>query len=435
MSSDHRFRRNHLVFAGTVMLVLTGGISVSLAIQERSPARSHSTLRTIEDSALRTSGQDYVRPNSQRLDSKPPSSILQGSAGQGSAGQDSSRREGASRSSSSSRVRDAALHRWGKPRSAMIVRPVAYHQPIPQEADASSLVEIPFKRIEPRQQTINQLQHNQLQHNQGSAQPTIQQRQQFHIENPPQATAHRYSTANSPTPLQGTTRGASAYTHPPAGVPTGTSSGFGHIQQGADEPEIRYKDTFENRHDEALATANPQGRPSRFTDRIGPGLRGRYTAHDRQPTATEKLIMRDAEIRLLRSQLSKLRSENVTLRSELKLTVDVLNRTHIALSESESQIISLTNENNGLKDGFRALTIEFSKSETEVERLLKQLRTLVNQELSDQSRFDAGMNSDPGSSSLRGLNPAEQRRIDPNLNDREMIKGPVPGTEMLPSPK
>ncbi|MEE2641914.1 MAG: hypothetical protein VX768_14900 [Planctomycetota bacterium] len=173
------------------------------------------------------------------------------------------------------------------------------------------------------------------------------------------------------------------------------------------------------------------GSSKRFSNTIGAKLDNQLVSPPQAVTASERVLMQSDEIDRLTLLVQQLQTEKSTLQKELRLTVAALNQTNFALSESESQIISLNEENLLLKDKFRTLAQEYSRSETEVENLLKQLRDFVVQEL----RAVPAPVLEKNIPRLRATQPETIMLPSNGANSVNSRQGPVSGTEQLPSPK
>ena len=172
------------------------------------------------------------------------------------------------------------------------------------------------------------------------------------------------------------------------------------------------------------------GSSKRFSNTIGAKLDNQLVSPPEAVTASERVLMQSDEIDRLTLLVQQLQAEKSTLQKELRLTVAALNQTNFALSESESQIISLNEENLLLKDKFRTLAQEYSRSETEVENLLKQLRDFVVQEL----RAVPTPVLEENIPRLRGSQPERILRPGNGTNSVNSDQGAVSGTELLPKP-
>lgn len=105
-------------------------------------------------------------------------------------------------------------------------------------------------------------------------------------------------------------------------------------------------------------------------------------------------------------------ADNKVLKNELTLTTQALTQTNIAFDELQNQMISVTQQNRSLKVKFEELADTYSRSETEIQQMLNQLRKYVSNELN-------AANVSSGS-------PSTNQMVEP---------GALPNSELLPSPK
>jgi chromosome segregation ATPase len=128
--------------------------------------------------------------------------------------------------------------------------------------------------------------------------------------------------------------------------------------------------------------------------------------------ASEMVVNQAAKIAMLEKMIADCQADNKVLKNELTLTTQALTQTNIAFDELQNQMISVTQQNRSLKVKFEELADTYSRSETEIQQMLNQLRKYVSNELN-------AANVSSGS-------PSTNQMVEP---------GALPNSELLPSPK
>lgn len=150
----------------------------------------------------------------------------------------------------------------------------------------------------------------------------------------------------------------------------------------------------------------------RFSTDIGANLSGTFSApHPRMP-ASEMVVNQAEKIAMLEKMIADCQADNNVLKNELMLTTQALTQTNIAFDELQNQMISVNQQNRSLKVKFEELADTYSRSETEIQQMLNQLRKYVSKELNA-----ANVSSGP---------PSTNQMVEP---------GALPNSELLPSPK
>jgi len=151
---------------------------------------------------------------------------------------------------------------------------------------------------------------------------------------------------------------------------------------------------------------------NRFSTDIGANLSGTFSAPSPRMAASEMVVNQAAKIAMLEKMIADCQADNKVLKNELTLTTQALMQTNIAFDELQNQMISVTQQNRSLKVKFEELADTYSRSETEIQQMLNQLRKYVSNELN-------AANVSSGS-------PSTNQMVEP---------GALPNSELLPSPK
>lgn len=176
---------------------------------------------------------------------------------------------------------------------------------------------------------------------------------------------------------------------------------------GNSPPTIQFRDDYDQQY-QAFRAAD--GR--RFSTDVGANLSGTYSTPSPRMAASEMVVNQAAKIEMLERIIRNYQAENTTLKRELILTINSLTQTNLAFQELQTQMTSVDQQNRVLKIKFKELAETYSRSETEIQQMLNQLRLYVSKEL----------NSADISSGIQPLN----QLVEP---------GVLPNSELLPSPK
>lgn len=175
----------------------------------------------------------------------------------------------------------------------------------------------------------------------------------------------------------------------------------------ASPPISQFRDDYEQ-HYQSL---RPVG-GNRFSTDIGANLSGAFSTPSPRLAASEMVVNQAAKIAMLEKLIADYQADNNVLKNELTLTVNALTRTNLAFDELQNQMISVNQQNRSLRVKFEELADTYSRSETEIQQTLNQLRQYVSKELNA-----ANLSSDSRSTN---------QIVEP---------GALPNSELLPSPK
>lgn len=172
-------------------------------------------------------------------------------------------------------------------------------------------------------------------------------------------------------------------------------------------PTIQFRDDYDQQYQAFRAV---DGR--RFSTDVGANLSGIYSTPSPRMAASEMVVNQAAKIEMLERIIRNYQAENTVLKRELTLTINSLTQTNLAFQELQTQMTSVDQQNRTLRIKFKELAETYSRSETEIQQMLNQLRLFVSKELNS-----ADISS--------GIQPMDQR----------MKPGVLPNSERLPPPK
>ncbi len=168
---------------------------------------------------------------------------------------------------------------------------------------------------------------------------------------------------------------------------------------------------FREDYEQHYQSLRPVG-GNRFSTDLGANLSGAFSSPSPRMAATEMVVNQAAKIEMLEKMIVNYQAENSVLKNELTLTINALTQTNLAFNELQTQMISVNQQNRSLRVKFQELADTYSRSETEIQQMLNQLRQYVSKEL----------NAANVSSGSRSTN----QFVEP---------GALPNSELLPPPK
>ena len=168
---------------------------------------------------------------------------------------------------------------------------------------------------------------------------------------------------------------------------------------------------FREDYEQHYQSLRPVG-GNRFSTDLGANLSGAFSSPSPRMAATEMVVNQAAKIAMLEKMIVNYQAENSVLKNELTLTINALTQTNLAFNELQTQMISVNQQNRSLRVKFQELADTYSRSETEIQQMLNQLRQYVSKELN-------------AANVLSGSRSTNQF-VEP---------GALPNSELLPPPK